>query len=476
MTVLPFPARESSFARDATAVEIETILSKFGTNARALFASLAEGTQSAEGFERSLAAVSNAASCAFMRLAIESVDEESDRLVVDGNVYHRIGTSPHTMLSSFGPVWYERSRYRRRGCDSVVPADLRFGLINGFWSPLAARRGTLLMGLAPAGDCVRLSEELGGMSPSATALNHLVETVGEAWNVVQDEALPGIRADEDIPAGSSALSISLDGVMLGMRNEKGEGRQGDAAATGFREASCGAVSLLDADGERIRTVYSGRMPEAGKATLKRGLLEEAGHVLHIRPDLEVVVLADGAADNWNWFSEAFPEATEILDFWHAAQHLKAALDSAYGTDSMEARRRFERLRGRLRDEEDGVERIVRALRHLASKHPRRKAIARELAFFRKNRQRMRYAAFQNRKLPIGSGVVEAANKVLVTQRLKCSGMRWKLDGTGQYVLSVRTLWKSHRFEAAWSEIMTALEPPEFTFQNRNNVVIAEGLH
>ena len=201
MTVLPFPARESSIARDATAVEIETILSKFGTNARALFASLAEGTQSAEGFERSLAAVSNAASCAFMRLAIESVDEESDRLVVDGNVYHRIGTSPHTMLSSFGPVWYERSRYRRRGCDSVVPADLRFGLINGFWSPLAARRGTLLMGLAPAGECVRLSEELGGMSPSATALNHLVETVGEAWNVVQVKALPSIRGGRGNPCG-----------------------------------------------------------------------------------------------------------------------------------------------------------------------------------------------------------------------------------------------------------------------------------
>ena len=73
-------------------------------------------------------------------------------------------------------------------------------------------------------------------------------------------------------------------------------------------------------------------------------------------------------------------------------------------------------------------------------------------------------------------MVEVANKVLVTQRLKCSGMRWKLDGTGQYVLSVRALWKSQRFEAAWSEIMTALEPPEYTFQNRNNVAIAELLH
>ena len=217
-----------------------------------------------------------------------------------------------------------------RGCDSVVPADFRFGLINGFWSPLAARRGTPLMGLESAGDCVRLFEELGGMSPSATALNHLIGTVGEAWNVVQDEALPGIRADEEIPAGSSALSISLNGVMLGMRNEKGEGRQGDAAAAGFREASCGTVSLLDADGERIRTIYSGRMPEAGKATLKHGLIEEASHVLQIRPDLEVIVLADGTADNWNWFSEAFPEATEILDFFHGCpRNCKRTWHSAY---------------------------------------------------------------------------------------------------------------------------------------------------
>ena len=115
MTVLPFPAREYSFARNATAVEFETIVSKFGANARALFASLADGTQFAEGFERSLATASNAASCAFMRLALESLDAVSERLLVDGNVYHRPGTSPNRMLSSFGPVWYERSRYRRPG-------------------------------------------------------------------------------------------------------------------------------------------------------------------------------------------------------------------------------------------------------------------------------------------------------------------------------------------------------------------------
>ena len=189
MTVLPFPARESSFARDATAVEIETILSKFGTNARALFASLAEGTQSAEGFERSLAAVSNAASCAFMRLAIESVDEESDRLVVDGNVYHRIGTSPNTMLSSFGPVWYERSRYRRRGCDSVVPADLRFGLINGFWS---AACGAAWNAVDGAGACRGLRAAFRGAGWHVAVCDGAQSPRGNGWRSLECSADQGL--------------------------------------------------------------------------------------------------------------------------------------------------------------------------------------------------------------------------------------------------------------------------------------------
>ena len=66
---------------------------------------------------------------------------------------------------------------------------------------------------------------------------------------------------------------------------------------------------------------------------------------------------------------------------------------------------------------------------------------------------MRYRQLKDQSLPIGSGVVEAANKVLVTQRLKRSGMRWKIDG-GQAVLTFRALIKSDRFDTAW-EILTA---------------------
>ena len=61
---------------------------------------------------------------------------------------------------------------------------------------------------------------------------------------------------------------------------------------------------------------------------------------------------------------------------------------------------------------------------------------------------MRYASFARRHLPIGSGIVEAACKTLVAQRLKRSGMRWRHDG-GQAILTLRALEQSDRFDRAW---------------------------
>ncbi len=145
------------------------------------------------------------------------------------------------------------------------------------------------------------------MSLSATALNHLVETVGAAWEVLEEEALESMRLAEVIPAEAATLSISLEGVMLGMRNEKDEALQEEpvrAAATGFREASSGTVSYHGGDGERLRTVFFGRMPEAGKASLKRDLVAEARHATGRRPDLEHPCLLSspiriGRADHYN---------------------------------------------------------------------------------------------------------------------------------------------------------------------------------
>ncbi len=191
-----------------------------------------------------------------------------------------------------------------------------------------------------------------------------------------------------------------------------------------------------------------RMPEAKKATVKRMLAAELAAVRQERPGLRVVKLADGAKDNWTFLSEDLSGGEERIDFYHAAEHLKAAFAAAYGENTPKARTQFETYRHILRDEREGVAKVIRALVYLRDRHPRRKTLATELGYFRRHRARMGYAAAKAQGLPIGSGVVEAACKTLVTQRMKRSGMRWRHEG-GQALLTLRGLVQSDRFDHGW---------------------------
>jgi hypothetical protein len=179
------------------------------------------------------------------------------------------------------------------------------------------------------------------------------------------------------------------------------------------------------------------------------LTAELAVALAMRPDLRLVKAADGANDNWTFLRGDLPAGEEVIDFFHAAEHLSDALAAAYGDGSTEARRRFAELRHILLEEADGVATVIRSLAYLREKHPRNARIATELAYFRKRRKRMRYAEMKAEGLPIGTGVMEAACKTLVTQRLKQSGMRWGHKG-GQAILNLRGWSQSERFDHAWS--------------------------
>ena len=270
----------------------------------------------------------------------------------------------------------------------------------------------------------------------------------ERWETLGPETLDSIRDAEGVPHEAVSASVSLDGVMVPLR----AGEDGRAEAS-WREAACGTVSFHDARGERLKTLYLGRMPESGKVTLKAQLASEVAHIRQLRPDVRIVAIADAAADNWTFLETLSPE-TEVIDFWHACEHLRTASDHAVASDW------FERYREVLRHDPCGVDKVIRALRHLrdSAATPDRAEIERELAFFRKHRHRMRYHALKEEGIAIGSGVVEAANKTLVTQRMKRSGMRWRIAG-GQAVLTFRALIKSARFDRAWKAIIGATDTP-----------------
>jgi hypothetical protein len=188
--------------------------------------------------------------------------------------------------------------------------------------------------------------------------------------------------------------------------------------------------------------------------------------LEKRPDLRLVKAADGANDNWTFLSKELPEGNEVVDFFHAAEHLNAAIAEAYGDGTVEARRRFNDLRHVLLEEEGGVKTVIRSLVYMRDKHPRRARIATELEYFRKRQRRMAYAEMKAQGLPIGTGVTEAACKTLVAQRLKQSGMRWGHEG-GQAILNLRGWAQSERFDQAWALVAATFEA-EVTLLN--NVV------
>jgi hypothetical protein len=217
------------------------------------------------------------------------------------------------------------------------------------------------------------------------------------------------------------------------------------------------VVLYDAEGERLQTVRYGRMPERRKQTLQHQLETEVASVVAARPDLQRVLLADGAKDNWRLLAEvdqacgpAPQPSVTIVDFCHACDHLKEGCDAAWGESTTRAKAEFERLKILLKEADDGVERIIRVLKYHRgrARGRKRKRLEAQLTYFRNQRPRMHYAEYVRNGLPIASGVMEAACKTLVTQRLKQSGMAWTQAG-GQPILTLRSLIQSARWQPAW---------------------------
>ena len=390
---------------------------------------------------------------------LERLDVDVPSVEIGERRYHRVLDSTETYTTAVGAVKVRRTLYRCGRERAVVPMELRAGMVEGHWTPLAARQASCVMAQMTPKEGETLLRELGNMAPSKSSLDRLPKALSARWEANREPFESTLRDVSVVPDEAVTVAVSLDGVMVPMKDgcrankrerARAAGRRTNGPA-GYREASCATLSFYDAEGERLDTLSMGRMPEPKKATLKTMLSAELDAVLGKRPDLHIVTVADGARDNWRYLDALAPEATAVVDFYHATEHLKAALDARYGENNATGRAQFHKLRHVLRDDADGVEKVIRALDYQRKKFPRRTRIGEVLRYFRHNRHRMRYAHTQTRHLPIGSGIVEAACKTLVTQRLKRSGMRWRHAG-GQAILTLRALMQSSRFDQAWASL------------------------
>jgi hypothetical protein len=164
----------------------------------------------------------------------------------------------------------------------------------------------------------------------------------------------------------------------------------------------------------------------------------------------VVFLGDGAAWVWENARLFFPTAIQILDFYHAVEHLGALARALFGEGDFAAAQQRAWASELKRGDATGI--LAQAARLLAG-HPsldagRREDAQREIAYFTTHRERTRYGHFRARGFFIGSGVVEAGCKTVIGRRLKQSGMFWSEAGA-EHILQLRCLIKGPHFDAAW---------------------------
>ena len=404
---------------------------------------------------------------------LSALDVDAPQILINGELHVRVVRDQTTYRSQAGEVPVVHSLYRRAGDrngPSVDPVGLRAGVVDGVWLPGAARDMAYLLSQGTSREAQATAHEMGRLPYSRSSFERVGHAVGETY-VAQHQHVEQLVIEEyQVPRDVSSISASLDRVSLPMEEPRprprGRPRKGapkKPIERVYRMAYCGTVTLHDAEGSAIHTIRYGTMPEGDAAALCEGLASDVVAIRRKRRGLPVTLLSDGAPEMCNRLDEAFDADTfdgaeihRLIDFWHAVEKLSAAALVVAGKDAASAL--VARWKLLLLNRADAREQILDELVASEREHVRvgdERPVHDAITYLTNNAERMNYAAARMRKLPIGSGNVEATCKSLVGVRMKRPGSRWKTD-TGEHVLHLRALALSDR----WTEAMDiTLRPP-----------------
>lgn len=350
------------------------------------------------------------------------------------------------IVSLFGPLTLRRDYYHPPGPEGGFPLDQALGLIGGF-TPGAARLLTRTAAQLPYLESSQQVQELAGLTVDPSRIQRLVQLLGTGVQARLPQ-LPGPPATA-VPQ----FYVSVDGTGVPMvRPElvgrKGRGPDGQAKTREVKLAALFTQRTSDAEGHPVREPDSTTYLGSFAASDDFGLAVRAAAGRRGLAQAETVIyLGDGAAWVWEVARTCFPQAVQILDYYHASEHVGALAQAVYA-DAGCAQNWAVRWRALLYDSELEV---LLAEARAGTDAPLSAAAQGELAYLERNRQRMDYRRYRQAGWFIGSGVVEAGCKRVIGQRLKESGMFWTEAGATA-VLSLRCALLSARgWDQLWSQ-------------------------
>jgi len=360
------------------------------------------------------------------------------------------------VLTAVGSAECVRPYYLCEHCHrGQFPVDVELDVENTELSP-GVRRMLAAVGHEAAFEHGRQQMELlAGLSVTTKAVERTAEAIGEDIEVRQQRELQrALQLELAIPMGLRIpiLYVEMDGTGIPVVRQESVGRTGkqNGQPAHTREAKLGCVftqTTVDEEGFPLRdeasTSYVGAIESCEE--FGRRLYAEAWQRGWARAEKKVV-LGDGADWIWNQANLHFPEAIQIVDLYHARQHLWDLAAKLFPNDSP-AQKRWVMVRKDKLD--DGkIERLIASLRSVAASHPElAEDIWTEANYFDNHKERMRYPKFRKQGLFVGSGVIEAGCKT-VLGRLKRSGMFWTVRGANA-IITLRCCQVSGKFEDYW---------------------------
>ena len=371
------------------------------------------------------------------------------------------------VLTAVGTVEVTRPYYLCAHCHAgQFPVDVELDILNTGFSPGVRRMHALVGQDAPFDQGRKQMKLLAGLEVTTKSVERTAEAIGT--DIAQreqgeiDKALQWdlpVRVGDPIPI----LYVQMDGTGVPVVKKETLGRQGktEGHPAHTREVKLGCVftqATWDRNGYPIRdpdsTTYTGAIETAEE--FGKRLYHEARERGWSRAQKKVV-MGDGAEWIWNLAAEHFPWATQIVDLYHARQHLWEVTRALHPNDNVKQKAWMKAHPKRLLDK-GKIAKLVSLLRTVRSRHPEVvEKIRSEADYFERNAERMQYPKFRRQHLFVGSGVIEAGCKTVIASRFKRSGMFWTVRGANA-ILALRCCHLNGRFEDYWDHRAQTVAP------------------
>jgi hypothetical protein len=370
--------------------------------------------------------------------------------------YRELHSKP--LLTAVGMVQVSRPYYLCPHCHTgQFPVDVELDIERTEFSPGVRRMQALVGQQAPFDHGREQLQLLAGLQVTTKSVERTAEVIGE--DIARRERAEIQKALQlDLPAivgePTPVLYVQMDGTGVPVVKKETLGRKGKTSGppAHTREAKLGCVftqTTWDEEGFAIRdpdsTTYTGAIETAEE--FGKRIYREAWKRGWSRAKKKVVI-GDGAEWIWNLVAEQFPDTMQIVDLYHARQHLWEVARKLYPNDEGKQRAWMKVHQKRLLDK-GKIKKLVDALRSIDTVNPEvAEKIQTEAEYFERNAQRMRYPKFRRQHLFVGSGVIEAGCKTVIGSRLKQSGMFWTVRGANA-ILALRCSHLNGHFEDYW---------------------------